>query len=164
VETLEARMEHLEAEFEGLQDGLSRQAVLEGEHVGGLRRRTSPERLARDLARTLAGAGCDRVLAWHAGYPALLEDRELVRTAGAEAALALETSASPPSCALATTTCAPRARGWSPRATRRAAGSSATCTDGAQRRLVSLSVTLNLARRHAEPGSRDRVAARQRDD
>jgi len=34
LETLEARMEHLEAELEGLQDALYRQAVLEGEHVG----------------------------------------------------------------------------------------------------------------------------------
>jgi hypothetical protein len=51
VETLEARMEHLEAELEGLQDALYRQAVLEGEHVGELRRRTTPEQLARDLSQ-----------------------------------------------------------------------------------------------------------------
>ena len=50
VETLEARIEHLEAELEGLQDALYRQAVLEGEHVGELRRRTTPEQLARDLS------------------------------------------------------------------------------------------------------------------
>jgi hypothetical protein len=50
VKTLEARMGHLEAELEGLQDALYRQAVLEGEHVGELRRRTTPEQMARDLS------------------------------------------------------------------------------------------------------------------
>ena len=49
--TLEARMEHLEAELEGLQDALYRQAVLEAEHVGEMRRRTTPEQLARDLSQ-----------------------------------------------------------------------------------------------------------------
>ena len=34
VETLEARMKHLDAELEGLQDALYRQAVLHGEHFG----------------------------------------------------------------------------------------------------------------------------------
>jgi hypothetical protein len=51
VETLEARIEHLEAELEGLQDALYRQAILEGEHVGELRRRMAPEQLARDLSQ-----------------------------------------------------------------------------------------------------------------
>jgi hypothetical protein len=51
LETLEARTAHLEAELEGLQDALYRQAVLEGEHVGELRKRTTPERLARDLSQ-----------------------------------------------------------------------------------------------------------------
>ena len=51
VETLEARLKHLEAELEGLQDALYRQAVLEGEHVGELRRRMAPEQLARDLSQ-----------------------------------------------------------------------------------------------------------------
>ena len=50
METLEARIEHLEAELEGLQDAVYRQAVLENEHIDELRRRTSPERLARDLS------------------------------------------------------------------------------------------------------------------
>jgi hypothetical protein len=44
-------MEHLEAELEGLQDALYRQSVLEGEHVEELRRRTTPEQLARDLSK-----------------------------------------------------------------------------------------------------------------
>ncbi len=51
VETLEARMEHLETVLEGLQDALYRQAVLEDEHVEELRRRTAPEQLARDLSQ-----------------------------------------------------------------------------------------------------------------
>ena len=49
LETLAARVEHLEAELEGLQDAVYRQAVLERENIGALRRRTEPEQLARDL-------------------------------------------------------------------------------------------------------------------
>ena len=86
--------------------------------------------------------------------PALLEDRELVRTAGAAAALALENER------LAAEV---RARYDDLRAASArlvAAGDAARrrierdLHDGAQQRLVSLSITLNLARRHAEPGSR----------
>lgn len=51
LETLEARVEHLEAELEGLQDAVYRQAVLEQENIGDLRRRTEPEQLARDLGQ-----------------------------------------------------------------------------------------------------------------
>lgn len=51
LETLAARVEHLEAELEGLQDAVYRQAVLEQENIGDLRRRTEPEQLARDLGR-----------------------------------------------------------------------------------------------------------------
>jgi hypothetical protein len=51
VERLEMRMDHLEAELEGLQDAVYRQAVLEGEHMGELRRRIAPEQLARDLSQ-----------------------------------------------------------------------------------------------------------------
>ena len=51
METLVARIEHLEAELEGLQDALYRQAVLEDEHVEELRRRTTPEQLTRDLSQ-----------------------------------------------------------------------------------------------------------------
>jgi hypothetical protein len=50
VKTLETRLEHLEAELEGLQDAVYRQAVLEVEHIDELRRRTAPEQLARDLS------------------------------------------------------------------------------------------------------------------
>ena len=49
--TLEARMQHLEAELEGLQDAVYRGAVLEDEHIDELRARTAPEQLARDLSQ-----------------------------------------------------------------------------------------------------------------
>lgn len=51
LDTLAARVEHLEAELEGLQDAVYRQAVLERENIGDLRRRTEPEQLARDLVQ-----------------------------------------------------------------------------------------------------------------
>jgi hypothetical protein len=51
LETLAARVEHLEAELEGLQDAVYRQAVREQEDIGELRRRTEPEQLARDLGQ-----------------------------------------------------------------------------------------------------------------
>ena len=86
--------------------------------------------------------------------PALLDARELVRTAGAAAALALQNER------LAAEV---QARYDDLRAAseRLVASSDAArrqierdLHDGAQQRLVSLSVTLNLARKHAEPGSR----------
>jgi signal transduction histidine kinase len=85
--------------------------------------------------------------------PALLDDRELVRTAGAAAALALENER---------LTAELRARYDDLRAASArlvVAGDAARrrierdLHDGAQQRLVSLSVTLNLARKHTEPGS-----------
>ena len=51
METLEARVQHLEAELEGLQDAVYRRAVLEDEHIDELRMRTAPEQLARDLSQ-----------------------------------------------------------------------------------------------------------------
>ena len=51
VATLEARMQHLEAELEGLQDAVYRRAVLEDEQIDELRTRTAPEQLARDLSQ-----------------------------------------------------------------------------------------------------------------
>jgi signal transduction histidine kinase len=86
--------------------------------------------------------------------PALLEDRELVRTAGAAATLALENER---------LSAEVRARYDDLRAASArlvAAGDRARrqierdLHDGAQQRLVSLSVTLNLARKNVEPGSR----------
>ena len=50
LETLEARVEHLEAELEGLHDAVYRRAVAEDERIDDLRRRTAPEQLARDLS------------------------------------------------------------------------------------------------------------------
>jgi signal transduction histidine kinase len=86
--------------------------------------------------------------------PALLEDRELVRTAGAAAALALENER------LAAEVRARYDDLQAASARLVAAGDAARrrierdLHDGAQQRLVSLSVTLNLARRQADPGSR----------
>ena len=51
VETLEARVEHLEAELEGLQDAVYRRALVEDERIEELRTRTAPEQLARDLSQ-----------------------------------------------------------------------------------------------------------------
>ncbi len=50
MEALEARIEHLEGELEGLQDAVYRHAVLEDEKIGELRRRMEPEQMARDLS------------------------------------------------------------------------------------------------------------------
>ena len=57
VETLEARMAHLEAELEGLQDAVYRQAVREDKSIGELRRRTAPEQVARDLSQDAGRRG-----------------------------------------------------------------------------------------------------------
>jgi uncharacterized protein YukE len=51
LETIAARVEHLEAELEGLQDAVYRQAIREQANIGELRRRTEPEQLARELGR-----------------------------------------------------------------------------------------------------------------
>jgi hypothetical protein len=50
LKLLEARVERLEAAFEGLQDALYRQSRLEDQNIGELRRRTEPEQIARDLS------------------------------------------------------------------------------------------------------------------
>jgi hypothetical protein len=50
VDTLEARVDHLEAELEGLQDAFYQRARVEDEQIDDLRRRTAPEQLARDLS------------------------------------------------------------------------------------------------------------------
>ena len=49
ITVLEARLEHLESTLEGLQDAVYRQAMLEDENIGELRRRTEPDQMARDL-------------------------------------------------------------------------------------------------------------------
>jgi uncharacterized coiled-coil protein SlyX len=51
MEALEARMNHLEKALEGLQDAVYRQAQLEEENIGELRKRMAPDQLARDLSQ-----------------------------------------------------------------------------------------------------------------
>jgi hypothetical protein len=51
LETLEARIEHLEVALEGLQDAVYRQAALEEQKLGEIRRRIAPEQIARELSR-----------------------------------------------------------------------------------------------------------------
>jgi hypothetical protein len=51
LETLEARIGHLEDALEGLQDAVYRQAVLEAQHIGEVRRQIAPEQMARELSR-----------------------------------------------------------------------------------------------------------------
>ena len=50
LQALDARMEHLEATLEGLQDALYRQAQREAETRADLQRRTDPDRIARELS------------------------------------------------------------------------------------------------------------------
>jgi hypothetical protein len=51
LETLEARIEHLEGALEGLQDAVYRQAILEEKKIGEVRRQIAPEQMARELSR-----------------------------------------------------------------------------------------------------------------
>ena len=51
LQACEARLAHLEAAFEGLQDALYRHEVLQKETIEELQRRTDPERIARDLSQ-----------------------------------------------------------------------------------------------------------------
>ena len=51
LETLEARIEHLEGALEGLQDAVYRQAVLEEQKIGEVRRQIAPAQMARELSR-----------------------------------------------------------------------------------------------------------------
>ena len=51
LDTLEARIEHLDRELEGLQDAVYRQAVLEEQKIGEVRRRIAPQQMARELSR-----------------------------------------------------------------------------------------------------------------
>jgi len=50
LSTVEARVEHLEAQLEALQDALYRHQVLVEGNIGELRSRTDPEQMARDLS------------------------------------------------------------------------------------------------------------------
>jgi hypothetical protein len=51
MEILEARIEHLEAALEGLQDAIHRQTVLHDKQIDELDRRTEPHQIARALSR-----------------------------------------------------------------------------------------------------------------
>jgi hypothetical protein len=50
LDALDARMDHIEAALEGLQDALYRQAVRGDEDRAALHERTGPERIARELS------------------------------------------------------------------------------------------------------------------
>jgi hypothetical protein len=51
LETVEARIEHLETALEGLQDALYRHEVLDKENISELHRRMDPQQIARDLSQ-----------------------------------------------------------------------------------------------------------------
>jgi hypothetical protein len=57
LETLQARVERLEAELEGLQDAVYRQAVREDRNIAELRRRTDTEQVAPDLGKDAGRRG-----------------------------------------------------------------------------------------------------------
>ena len=63
MEIVEARVEHLEAELEGLQDAIHRQSVLRDERRDELVRRTEPPRSRGSSARTRGSAESDGVFA-----------------------------------------------------------------------------------------------------
>jgi hypothetical protein len=51
LKACEARIDHLEAALEGLQDALYRHEVREKDSIDELQRRTDPEQMARDLSQ-----------------------------------------------------------------------------------------------------------------
>ena len=51
MEILDARLEHLEAELEGLQDAIHRQSILRDERLDELDKRTEPHQIARALSQ-----------------------------------------------------------------------------------------------------------------
>jgi uncharacterized coiled-coil protein SlyX len=50
IRALEARVKHLEAALEGLQDAVYRRSVLEDQQIAALDRRTEPHEMARALS------------------------------------------------------------------------------------------------------------------
>ena len=50
LNALETRVKHQEAELEGLQDAVYRQAVIEHRNIDELRQRMDPAQIARDLS------------------------------------------------------------------------------------------------------------------
>jgi hypothetical protein len=51
IETLEERVDQLEALLEGLQDAVYRESVREGERIGALEKRTEPSEISRAVNR-----------------------------------------------------------------------------------------------------------------
>ena len=51
MEIVEERVEHLEAELEGLQDAIHRQSILRDERLDELDKRTEPHQIARALSQ-----------------------------------------------------------------------------------------------------------------
>jgi hypothetical protein len=54
-----ARVEHLEAQLEGLQDAVYRQARSQSEQITDLRTRTQPAQIARDLSEDARRRGLE---------------------------------------------------------------------------------------------------------
>jgi hypothetical protein len=51
IAVLEARLDQLEAELEGLQDAIHRESIREGGRIGALEKRTEPSEMSRALDR-----------------------------------------------------------------------------------------------------------------
>jgi uncharacterized coiled-coil protein SlyX len=59
VESLEARVGHLESALEGLQDAVHRRSLLDDEQFEEMRRRTEPGQLARDISEDARRRGLE---------------------------------------------------------------------------------------------------------
>ena len=59
IQDLQVRVEHLEAELEGLQDAVYRQALSQGQQISDLRDRTQPAQIARDLSEDARRRGVE---------------------------------------------------------------------------------------------------------
>jgi prefoldin subunit 5 len=57
IEALERRVDQLEAQLEGLQDAVHRDAVRRDEREAQLERRTEPQQMARSLSRDARSRG-----------------------------------------------------------------------------------------------------------
>jgi hypothetical protein len=59
IEELERRVDQLEAQLEGLQDAVHRDAVRRDEREARLERRTDPQQIARSLSRDARSRGLE---------------------------------------------------------------------------------------------------------
>jgi hypothetical protein len=57
IESLEKRVDQLEALLEGLQDSVHRESVREGGRIGALEKRTEPSEISRALSRDVRERG-----------------------------------------------------------------------------------------------------------